>query len=377
MKRLPMAHPHRAETMPTSKILVTGGAGFIGSHTCVALIAAGYLPVVMDTLVNSDERSLHRVGCITGVEPILITADVRDASAIDQVFRRHQIDAVVHLAGLKAVGESVAHPVSYYDVNLAGSLTLIQGMARAGVRTLVFSSSATVYGDARCSPIPETTPSAAVNPYGRTKAMVESVLTDLAHADGRWGIACLRYFNPIGAHESGLLGECPQGTPNSLLPYVSQVAAGEREYVVVHGADYETVDGTGVRDYVHVMDVAEGHVAALRHVTRQPGILMTNLGTGRGASVLEVISAFERASGRRIAMRVGPRRPGDAPAYWADAQDAFDRFGWRARRSLEQMCVDCWRWQTANPHGFDGPSPVGAIASASAMAAAQQPLWTR
>jgi UDP-glucose 4-epimerase len=347
----------RIAALPAPRILVTGGAGFIGSHTCVALIAAGYQPVVLDTLVNSDARSLHRVACITGVEPVLVRGDVRDAAALDRVFAEHAIGAVVHLAGLKAVGESVADPVSYYDVNLAGTLALVQAMARAGVRALVFSSSATVYGDAQLSPIPESAPCAAVNPYGRTKSMVETVLADLAHADPRWGIACLRYFNPVGAHESGLLGERPHGPPNNLMPYISQVAVGERDHLVVHGTDYDTVDGTGVRDYVHVMDVAEGHVAALRHAARSPGILMTNLGTGRGASVLEVVAAFERASGRHIAVHVGPRRPGDVPAYWADARGARDVLGWRARRDLDQMCADSWRWQSTNPHGFDDPVP--------------------
>jgi len=298
------------------------------------------------------------VACSTGVEPVLGLGDVRDAAALDRVFAAHGIEAVVHLAGLKAVGESVADPVSYYDVNLAGTLALVQAMGRAGVRTLVFSSSATVYGDSQPSPIAESAPYGAVNPYGRTKAMVETVLADLTQADARWGIACLRYFNPVGAHESGLLGERPHGPPNNLMPYISQVAAGERECLVVHGDDYETIDGTGVRDYVHVMDVAEGHVAALRHAVRHSGILMTNLGTGRGASVLEVVSAFERASGRRIALRIGPRRPGDAPAYWADARSAFLAFGWRARRDLDQMCADSWRWQAANPHGFDDPAPA-------------------
>ena len=346
------------------QILVTGGAGFIGSHVCVALIAAGYLPVVFDSLVNSDARSLQRVARITGVQPVLLRGDVRDAAALDHVFAGHPIAAVVHLAGLKAVGESVADPVSYYDVNVAGTLALAGAMARAGVHTLAFSSSATVYGDRQPSPIPETAPCAAVNPYGRSKVMVETVLADLARADARWGIACLRFFNPVGAHESGLLGEHPHGPPNNLMPYISQVAVGERDHVVVHGDDYDTVDGTGVRDYVHVMDLAEGHVAALRHVARQPGLLMTNLGTGRGASVLEVIGAFERASGRRIATRIGPRRPGDAPSYWADARQAQASFGWRARRSLDQMCADSWRWQVANPRGFD------AMAAGTAQTAA-------
>lgn len=358
--------------MSQPRILVTGGAGFIGSHTCVALIEAGYTPVVLDNLCNSDPRALQRVGRITGVQPVLVRGDVRDAATLQRVFAEHDIQAVMHLAGLKAVGQSVSDPVSYYDVNLAGTLNLVQCMNRAGVRTLVFSSSATVYGEAQCSPIPESTPCAAVNPYGRTKAMVEGVLNDLAQSDPRWGIACLRFFNPVGAHESGLLGEHPNGPPANLMPYVSQVAVGERDCVVVHGADYDTVDGTGVRDYVHVMDVAEGHVAALRHMLRQPGIVMTNLGTGRGASVLEVISAFERACGHRIPTRVGPRRAGDAPAYWADASYAQARFGWRARRDLDQMCADSWRWQVANPRGFDGPPPASATPSAPLL----QPAWT-
>ena len=344
--------------MTNPKILVTGGAGFIGSHACVALIAAGYRPVVLDTLVNSDARSLRRVSRITGVEPPLVRCDVRDAAALDCAFAEHDIAAVLHLAGLKAVGHSVSDPIGYYDVNVAGSLALVRAMERAGVRTLIFSSSATVYGDTPRSPIRESAPYAAVNPYGRTKVMVERMLADLARADARWGIACLRFFNPIGAHESGLLGEHPHGPPDNLVPYISQVAVGERAHVVVHGDDYETPDGTGVRDYVHVMDVAEGHVAALRHAADRRGMLAVNLGTGCGASVLEVISAFERASGRHIALRVGPRRPGDAPAYWADVQHARDRLGWRARRSLDQMCTDSWRWQLANPHGFDEREPA-------------------
>jgi UDP-glucose 4-epimerase len=343
--------------MNLPKILVTGGAGFIGSHACVALIAAGYQPVVLDTLVNSDPRSLLRVARITGVEPVLVRGDVRDAVALDRAFAEHGVDAVLHLAGLKAVGHSVSDPIGYYDVNVAGSLALVRAMERAGVRTLIFSSSATVYGDLQRSPIRESAPYAAVNPYGRTKVMVERMLADLARADKRWGIACLRFFNPIGAHESGLLGEHPHGPPDNLLPYVSQVAVGERTHVVVHGDDYETPDGTGVRDYVHVMDVAEGHVAALRHATSHRGLLTVNLGTGRGASVLEVISAFERACGRAIPVHIGPRRAGDAPAYWADVRHARDRLGWRARRSLDQMCADCWRWQLANPRGFDEPEP--------------------
>ncbi|MDH6165954.1 UDP-glucose 4-epimerase [Variovorax boronicumulans] len=346
------------------KILVTGGAGFIGSHVCVSLIEAGLRPVVLDTLINSDPRSLQRVANITGVEPPLVRGDVRDAVALDRAFAEHGVDAVMHLAGLKAVGHSVSDPIGYYDVNVAGTLALIRAMERAGVRTLIFSSSATVYGDNQHSPIRESARYAAVNPYGRTKVMVERMVADLARADKRWAIACLRFFNPIGAHESGLLGEHPHGPPDNLLPYVAQVAVGARAHLVVHGDDYETPDGTGVRDYVHVMDVAEGHVAALRHSARHRGLLTVNLGTGRGASVLEVIAAFERASGREIPVYIGPRRPGDAAAYWADVQHARDRLGWRARRNLDQMCADCWRWQLANPRGFDEPEPASAVLAA-------------
>lgn len=345
-------------TMHSPKILVTGGTGFIGSHVCVALIAAGYLPVVLDSLVNSSAQALERVAAITGFAPVFAHFDVRDRAALDALFKAHSFSGVLHLAGLKAVGESVADPLSYYEVNLAGTVALVRAMESAGVRALVFSSSATVYGENTSSPIPEDMPHAAVNPYGRTKAMVETILTDLVQSDNRWSVACLRFFNPVGAHESGLIGEHPNGRPNNLMPYLSQVAIGSRSHLVVHGTDYATVDGTGVRDYVHVMDVAEGHVAALRHVAREPGILMVNLGTGRGSSVLEMISAFERASGRPIPVRVGPRRPGDAPAYWADASLAEVRLGWRARRGLHEMCADSWRWQTRNPRGFDGSAPT-------------------
>lgn len=344
--------------MHPPKILVTGGAGFIGSHVCVALITAGYRPVVLDSLANSSAQALERVADITGCAPVLAHFDLRDRAALDALFKAHAFSGVLHLAGLKAVGDSVTDPISYYDVNVAGTVALVRAMAGAGVRSLVFSSSATVYGNAACSPIPEDTPHAAVNPYGRTKAMVETILSDVVQADDRWHVACLRFFNPVGAHESGLIGEHPNGRPNNLMPYLSQVAIGSRTHLVVHGTDYATADGTGVRDYVHVMDVAEGHVAALRHVAREPGILMVNLGTGRGSSVLEVISAFERASGRPIPVHAGPRRPGDAPEYWADASRAQARLGWRARRGLTEMCVDSWRWQTRNPQGFDCPDPL-------------------
>ncbi len=334
------------------EILVTGGSGFIGSHALVSLIQAGYKVVVLDDLSNSDVRALERVGLITGRFPIFVEGDVRDRGLLRTIFSKHAITAVMHFAGLKAVGESAAEPTRYYDVNLAGTVALVGAMAEAKVHVLVFSSSATVYGTPECSPVSEASPYAPLSPYGRTKVMAETLLNDLARSDDRWRIACLRYFNPIGAHESGLLGELPLGAPNNLLPLVAQVASGQRHCVVVHGHDYETTDGTGVRDYVHVMDIAEGHVAALDYALKHPGMLVANLGTGQGASVLELIGAFETASGRRIACEFGPRRLGDVPACWADVSHAGRTMGWRASRTLSQMCADSWRWQLTNPTGY-------------------------
>lgn len=339
--------------MNNPNILVTGGAGFIGSHTCVALARAGYTPLIYDNLSNSDRRVVERLGQITGEVPRFVQGDIRDAALLAHVLATHAIQGVMHFAGLKAVGDSVVDPLTYYDVNVAGTVTLTRAMQAAGVRTLIFSSSATVYGEPEYSPIPETAPHAPANPYGRTKAMVEDILADLHHAQPDWRIARLRYFNPVGAHESGFIGEHPQGRPNNLMPFVSQVAVGLRERLMVHGGDYPTPDGTGVRDYVHVMDLAEGHVAALRHVERQPGLLTLNLGTGKGASVLDVVSAFEQASGRPIAREIGPRRAGDVPAYWADVDLARTTLDWQARRGLDQMCADSWRWQQANPNGYE------------------------
>ena len=333
-------------------ILVTGGAGFIGSHTCVALAAAGYVPVILDNLGNSDVRVLDRLARITGTTPQFIEGDVRDRALLDTLFRAQPIAGVIHFAGLKAVGDSVADPITYYDNNVHGTFVLAAAMQAAGVRTLIFSSSATVYGDPERSPIPEDAPCRPANPYGRSKLMVEEALADLHRADPGWRIALLRYFNPVGAHESGLIGEHPQGKPNNLMPFVCQVAVGLRDKLSVHGGDYPTPDGTGVRDYVHVMDLAEGHVAALRHAEKQPGLVTLNLGTGQGASVLDVVKAFERASGRRIAYEVGPRRPGDVPAYWGDPSLAQAKLGWRAQRGLDQMCADSWRWQQGNPNGY-------------------------
>jgi len=334
-------------------ILVTGGAGFIGSHTCVALTEAGYTPLILDNLGNSDIRVLERLGRITGSLPTFIEGDVRDRALLDQVFGAHDIDGVIHFAGLKAVGDSVADPIGYYDNNVNGSLVLAAAMQAAGVKTLIFSSSATVYGEPERSPIPEDAPCRPANPYGHSKRMVEQALADLQHAQPDWRIALLRYFNPVGAHESGLIGEHPQGKPNNLMPFVCQVAVGQRAELAVHGGDYATPDGTGVRDYVHVMDLAEGHVAALRHAEKAPGLHTLNLGTGRGASVLDVVKAFERASGRPIARTIGPRRPGDVPAYWGDPSLAEATMGWRARRDLDQMCADSWRWQQGNPRGYE------------------------
>ena len=333
-------------------VLVTGGAGFIGSHTCVALAAAGYVPVILDNLGNSDARVLERLCRITGHTPRLIVGDVRDRALLDHVFGAESFSAVIHFAGLKAVGDSVVDPLDYYDNNVHGSLVLAAAMRQAGVRTLIFSSSATVYGEPDRSPIPEDAPCRPASPYGRSKRMVEEALADLHHSEPGWRIALLRYFNPVGAHESGLIGEHPQGRPNNLMPFVCQVAVGLRDKLVIHGNDYPTPDGTGVRDYVHVMDLAEGHVAALRHAERHPGLATLNLGTGRGASVLEVVQAFERASGRALRCEVGPRRPGDVPAYWGDPTRAEATLGWRAQRGLDRMCADSWRWQQGNPNGY-------------------------
>ncbi|MBS0342843.1 MAG: UDP-glucose 4-epimerase GalE [Proteobacteria bacterium] len=340
----------------TNCVLVTGGAGYIGSHTCVALAAAGFEPLILDNYANSSPRVLERLARIGGGRaPRAIQGDVRDRALLDRLFAENSVKAVIHFAGLKAVGDSVSQPLSYYDNNVNGSLVLAAAMQAAGVKTLVFSSSATVYGEPERTPTPETAPLSATNPYGRTKLMVEQILVDLQHADPSWNIGLLRYFNPVGAHQSGLIGEHPKGKPNNLMPFVSQVAVGVRERLTVHGNDYPTVDGTGVRDYIHVLDLAEGHVAALRHALARPGLFAVNLGTGQGASVLEVITAFERATGKKIAYEIGPRRPGDVPASVADTALAGSLLGWRAQRGLDQMCADSWRWQCANPNGYDEP----------------------
>ncbi len=329
------------------KILVTGGMGYIGSHTCVELLAAGHDVVVLDNLSNSHASVQERVRRISGRSFAFERADVRDRAALEAVFAAHAVDAVIHFAGLKAVGESVEQPLRYYDNNVNGSLVLFETMAKCGVKTLVFSSSATVYGDPASVPILEHFPLSATNPYGRSKLMVEEMLRDIARADPGWSIALLRYFNPVGAHESGLIGEEPNGIPNNLLPYVAQVAEGRRAVLSVYGDDYPTVDGTGVRDYIHVVDLALGHVKTLAKLATGPGVRTYNLGTGRGNSVLEMVRAFEAASGRAVPYQVVARRAGDIAACYADPALAESELGWKAERNIEQMCVDSWRWQSA------------------------------
>jgi len=329
-------------------ILVTGGTGYIGSHTCVALAQAGHDLLIVDNLCNSRADVVDRLEALCGKRPRFIEGDVRDAGLLDRLFSAHPIAAVIHFAGLKAVGESVEKPLLYYDNNVHGTLQLLAAMRRAKVKTLVFSSSATVYGEPASVPIREDFPRSASNPYGRSKLIVEDILADLHAAEPVWRIARLRYFNPVGAHESGLIGEDPQGIPNNLMPYVAQVAIGRREFLNIWGNDYPTPDGTGVRDYIHVVDLAEGHVAALNHLTRQAGILTVNLGTGRGYSVLDMVQAFEQASGRPIPYRIAPRRAGDIAQCWAEPGLALELLGWRAKRGLKEMCADAWRWQTSS-----------------------------
>ncbi len=336
------------------RILITGGAGYIGSHTCVELLRAGHEIVVLDNLWNAREESLRRVTELAGKSFPFVEADVRDRAALDALFRAHDIHSVIHFAGLKAVGESVEKPLLYWDNNVCGTVTLLEAMASAGVKTLVFSSSATVYGDPLSVPIREDFPvGVPTNPYGRSKLVVEQVLTDLEASDPAWRIAVLRYFNPVGAHESGRLGEDPRGIPNNLMPFISQVAVGRREALNVFGDDYPTPDGTGVRDYLHVVDLAVGHVKAVEKLGEGPGIHVWNLGTGRGCGVLEVVRAFEKASGRTIPYRIVPRRPGDIAQCWADPSKAGRELGWKALRSLDEMCADSWRWQEKNPNGFE------------------------
>ncbi|MGZ8983173.1 MAG: UDP-glucose 4-epimerase GalE [Methylotenera sp.] len=335
-------------------ILVVGGAGYIGSHTCVQLLAAGHQIVVLDNLSNSQVESLKRVRQISGQNFAFIEADIRNKAELLQVFAEHKIDAVIHFAGLKAVGESSERPLMYYDNNVIGSITLFEVMAEANVKNIVFSSSATVYGDPESVPISESFPLSATNPYGRTKLMIEDILRDLHQSDDTWRISILRYFNPIGAHETGLIGEDPNGIPNNLLPYVAQVAVGRLSKLRVFGNDYPTVDGTGVRDYIHVMDLADGHVAALNYLFSNAGLTTVNLGTGIGYSVLQVVQAFSEACGKPIDYEFMPRRAGDIAINYADAGLAETLFGWVATRNMATMCADSWRWQSANPHGYQG-----------------------
>ena len=338
--------------MMSMTILVTGGAGYIGSHACVALIDAGYQVVVLDNLSVGNFQALQRVERITGVAPVFVEGDVRDRNCLEAIFSQHTITAVIHFAGLKAVGESMSKPLEYYDNNVAGTLNLLQVMDENWVRSLVFSSSATVYGDPASVPIREDFPLSATNPYGRSKLIVEEILGDYIQANPSWSIARLRYFNPVGAHASGLIGEDPQGTPNNLMPYVAQVAVGRQDRLQVFGEDYPTSDGTGVRDYIHVMDLVEGHVLAVERICGQVGMLTVNLGTGNGVSVLDMVSAFEAASGKKVPYAVVERRPGDVAECWADASLAQEVLGWKATRSLQQMCEDAWRWQSGNPKGY-------------------------
>ena len=336
------------------KILVTGGAGFIGSHTVVELQQAGHEVVVYDNLCNANPVVIDRIEAITGTRPAFVEGDIRDEAALDAVFADYgPIDCVIHFAGLKAVGESVVKPLEYYDNNVNGTLCLLRAMRRAGCKNIVFSSSATVYGTPDACPIPETQPKhPATNPYGRTKGQIEDILTDVQHAMPEWNVVLLRYFNPIGAHESGTMGEDPRGVPNNLMPYVTQVAIGKLARLGVFGDDYDTPDGSGVRDYVHVVDLARGHVAALKALKPEGGVSVYNLGTGQGTSVLELVHAFEEATGVEIPYDIKPRRAGDIAACWADCSKAERELGWKAEYDIRRMCADSWRWQQQNPNGY-------------------------
>ncbi|WP_028117853.1 UDP-glucose 4-epimerase GalE [Ferrimonas senticii] len=335
------------------QVLVTGGAGYIGSHTLVELLSAGDDVVVLDNLSNSSEESLRRVEQITGKAVTFYRGDILDSALLAEIFAKHQIGSVIHFAGLKAVGESVAQPIRYYQNNVQGTLSLCQAMSDAGVFNLVFSSSATVYGDPASLPIKEDFPvGATTNPYGTSKYMVERVLQDLYVSDNRWNIAILRYFNPVGAHESGLIGEDPNDIPNNLMPFISQVAVGKRAQLSVFGSDYDTIDGTGVRDYIHVVDLAIGHLKALQKLKSEPGVVIYNLGTGVGYSVLQMVNAFEQGSGKAVAFQLVDRRPGDIAACYADPTLAAAELGWQATRGVAEMTKDTWRWQSQNPNGY-------------------------
>lgn len=335
-------------------ILVTGGSGYIGSHTVVELIGAGYDVVVCDNLSNSSEKSLDRVAQITGKKVPFYKADIRDRDAMNAIFDKEDITAVIHFAGLKAVGESVSKPLEYYDNNINGTLVLVDVMAKHGVKNLIFSSSATVYGAPAFIPITEECPKGqCTNPYGWTKSMLEQILSDIQFADKEWNVILLRYFNPIGAHKSGLIGENPNGIPNNLMPYVTQVAIGKRPELGVFGNDYDTPDGTGVRDYIHVVDLAQGHVKALKKIEDKAGLKIYNLGTGNGYSVLDIVKNFEAATGVKVPYSIKPRRPGDIATCYANADLAEKELGWKAQNGILEMCEDAWRWQKNNPNGYD------------------------
>lgn len=336
------------------RILVTGGAGYIGSHTCVELLNAGYEVVILDNLYNSSKKAVDRIQEITGKTVTFYENDMLDAEALEKLFSQEDIDCVIHFAGLKAVGESVAKPLEYYKNNIQGTLTLVEAMRKHNCKNIIFSSSATVYGDPAFVPITEECPKGTpTNPYGWTKSMLEQILTDLHTADEEWNVILLRYFNPIGAHKSGMIGEDPKGIPNNLLPYVAQVAIGKLECVGVFGDDYDTPDGTGVRDYIHVVDLAVGHVKAIDKIKENPGVKVYNLGTGNGYSVLDVIKAFSKACGHEVPYQIKPRRPGDIATCYADASLAKKELGWEAKYGIEDMCADSWKWQSMNPNGYN------------------------
>ena len=335
-----------------SSILVTGGAGYIGSHTVVELLNAGHQVVIADNLCNSSAKVLDRIEALAGKNFSFVQADVRDGAVLDRIFAEHRIDGVIHFAGLKAVGESVAQPLRYFDNNVGSTLALLQAMDRANVRRIVFSSSATVYGDPEQVPITEGSRLQVTNPYGRTKLICEDILRDLQQADPRWHVAILRYFNPVGAHISGTLGEHPSGTPNNLMPFITQVAVGQREFLSIFGQDYPTPDGTGVRDYIHVVDLAQGHLAALKYLHDRQASITVNLGTGRGVSVKELADTFALVTGVPVPYRFVDRRPGDVAACYADTRMAQKALGWQAQLGVERMCQDAWRWQSNNPNGY-------------------------
>ncbi len=335
-------------------VLVTGGAGYIGSHTCVELLESGYEVVVMDNLYNSNEKALERVEQITGKKVKFYNVDMLDKEAVDKIFENEKIDSVIHFAGYKAVGESVRKPLEYYHNNITGTLNLCDVMRRHGVKKIIFSSSATVYGDPAFVPITEDCPKGQItNPYGQTKAMLEQILTDLHVSDPEWSVVLLRYFNPIGAHKAGIIGEDPKGIPNNLVPYIAQVAVGKLEKLGVFGNDYDTLDGTGVRDYIHVVDLAKGHVKSMKKFDDEPQVRIYNLGTGKGYSVLQVLHAFEKACGKTLPYEIKPRRAGDIAQCYADPSKAKAELGWEAQYGIEEMCADSWRWQSMNPNGYN------------------------